>query len=517
MMEDTYGEAAHCGGVDDESDAVVLLQSRAARKTEASVASREAPGKTAQPLGDLAGAASEVEGGDQVHTLDADSDSSLTDPDLGVVSFGKASAAVKRLNVTKEQLLDALASLATWYPKLAPFLVKHRQLLLRVAWTGTKPPQGTPEPSQDKLVPASPRFGQADEGSHWLSTLGDCQAAETKCVFPSVGLMLSASGLTFPKGAVKKAVLRILRERKIASTSAAEGAKASGDRGLLGVRTIAQSLGGPGDIMGSPIKLSTFARGVFQELWAGDGLWDVIESLAVELSFWDWVTTLVPMIAKGAGWVLTNGTANLAVAIGVGSDDVMDVVTALVEFGKSCLGESEEEVIKGSNLTWTVGPAVGPGRSPSAARPEGDQGHAPQVVGPARPHSSKGARQVAINGSNVTMLGPSSESKVGVNASNLTWVFGDTRPTSSEEASGGTSANLKSAAQGRAGASDGEKAVASGSGSAAVGDRAAGSRGWERWCKSAWLRKSTTPELLRSACRGTTARSGASQVDPAAT
>jgi len=253
---------------------------------------------------------------DMFHKLDADGDGKITAADLDKDSFAEASVDVRRLNITKAQIVDALALMASLDPRLGPFLVKHHQLAVFTAWTGQNPPAGSPEPSADEITPVEEEDGRRMWG------LSDCDAAIITTLVPTVNLLLSALSLHLPGGKLGKAVLKYARKSK---------------KFLRKVNFIVKRLGGPKKIRGGgPAKISSFIFRVGKEMWKSGVLKKALNEAIKSLSWWDYVKIGAPALAAVAGFFLTAGTANLVAVIVAGGVAVGELTAALIDVGKSC-------------------------------------------------------------------------------------------------------------------------------------------------------------------------------------
>jgi len=317
---ETAGAADVCDSAETGCDDVGLLQIHPSSKAEEAMLDF-----TLADAGALENESVEEEGAKGIdqqkwsgmfHKLDTDGDGKITGADLDKDSFAEASVDVKRLNITKAQLQDALALMARLDPKLAPFLVKHGQLAVYTAWTGQKPPPGSPEPSADEITPV-----EEDDGRR-MWELGDCEAALIMTLVPTVNLLLSALAIRLPGGKLAKAVLKYARKSK---------------RFLKAVNKIVSTLGGPDKITGGgPPTMAKFIFQVGKEMWNSGVLKDALNEAVKSLSWWDYVAVGAPALAAVAAFFVTAGTANLIAAIVAGGVSVGELTVALVDVGKSC-------------------------------------------------------------------------------------------------------------------------------------------------------------------------------------
>merc|ERR1719330_1352938 len=253
---------------------------------------------------------------DMFHKLDSDGDGKLTAADLDKDSFVEASGDVKRLNITKAQIADALGLMASLDPKLAPFLVKHSQLAVFTAWTGKTPPAGSPEPSEDEITPV-----EEDDGRR-MWELGYCEAAIIQTLVPTVNLLLAALAIRLPGGKLAKAILKYARRSK---------------KFLGAVNEIVENLGGPDNVAGGgPSKLGQFIFQVGKEMWETGVLKQSLNEALKSLSVWDYISIGAPALAALAAFFVSAGTANLVAVIVAGGVSVGDLTMAIVDIGKSC-------------------------------------------------------------------------------------------------------------------------------------------------------------------------------------
>lgn len=256
--------------------------------------------------------------------MDVDGDGQLTAADLVGASRDNASEEVLAMNITKWSCQEAIATVATWYPKAAPFLVKYQPLVLYTAWTGLQPPPGTPEPTESEMVPAS--FLQAAEEDseasleEALAKLSACHRAILHTVLPTMNIFLSAVGLRVP-GKVTGALAKGL---------------AKSSKLLRKVETIVKLSGGPSKLLGSKARLPGFIFKVGKELWDHGLLSEALRAARKSMGWWDWTTTIVPLLASLVGFFATGGTANIAIAVTMGGVNVVDLTLALRDVAKTC-------------------------------------------------------------------------------------------------------------------------------------------------------------------------------------
>ena len=246
--------------------------------------------------------------------LDVDGDGSITPSDVEKASWLQGSALVQRLNISKQDCREASALLATWYPKLAPFLVRHAQEVLLSAWTGSAP-AGLPEPDVGFA------FEDREKAGLQLTELTDCEDALLKTILPAFNLVTSVVGLSLPNSASEALLQRVSMDVSLLSK----------------VQTLISELGGPGEIVKNTEVTASFVFKVAAELWNEGVLATVLNEVRQSMSWWDWVSTSVPMVASLSSFFLTGSTLNLVIAVGLGGINVVNLGKALMSLEGACL------------------------------------------------------------------------------------------------------------------------------------------------------------------------------------
>ena len=250
--------------------------------------------------------------------LDLDGDGSITPSDVAKASWLQGSVLVKRLNISKQDCREATALLATWYPKLAPFLVRHAQEVLLSAWTGVKPFEASEPREQDLALAAysAVRSPQPQE----LLELSDCQEALLETVPPVLNLATSVVGLSLPHSAAEAVLKRVSLDASF----------------LAKVHIVVSELGGPDKILKNTEATASFVFRIAAELWNDGVLATAMDEIRLSMSWWDWVSTAVPMIASLSSFFLTGSTLNLVIALGLGGVNVVNLGKALTSTAQAC-------------------------------------------------------------------------------------------------------------------------------------------------------------------------------------
>ncbi|CAE7883049.1 unnamed protein product [Symbiodinium sp. KB8] len=249
--------------------------------------------------------------------LDLDGDGSITPSDVAKASWLQGSVLVKRLNISKQDCREATALLATWYPKLAPFLVRHAQEVLLSAWTGVKPFEAS-EPREQDLALAAYSAGSPQPQE--LLELSDCQEALLETVPPVLNLATSVVGLSLPHSAAEAVLKRVSLDASF----------------LAKVHIVVSELGGPDKILKNTEATTSFVFRIAAELWNDGVLATAMDEIRLSMSWWDWVSTAVPMIASLSSFFLTGSTLNLVIALGLGGVNVVNLGKALTSTAQAC-------------------------------------------------------------------------------------------------------------------------------------------------------------------------------------
>ncbi|CAE7693314.1 unnamed protein product [Symbiodinium sp. CCMP2592] len=251
--------------------------------------------------------------------LDLDGDGSITPSDVEKASWLQGSVLVQRLNISKQDCREATALLAAWYPKLAPFLVRHAQEVLLSAWTGAKPFEAPEPPEQDLALAAYESLSLRSQPPELLE-LSDCQEALLETVPPVLNLVTSVVGPSLPHSAAEALLKRVSLDVSF----------------LAKVHQVVSELGGPDKILRNTEATASFVFRIATELWNDGVLATALDEIRLSMSWWDWVSTAVPMIASLSSFFLTGSTLNLVIALGLGGVNVVNLGKALSSTAQAC-------------------------------------------------------------------------------------------------------------------------------------------------------------------------------------
>jgi hypothetical protein len=287
--------------------------------------------------------------------LDVDGNNVISSEEVARASMFEASSTCKKLNITRNDIREALAVLVEVMPKLTPYMVKNSQVMVYSAWTGQKPPPGTPEPSQDDWEVAVNESALVGESTDQLTK---CQGALISTIFPAVGILLSITGIRLPTDAgeelAQKIAFKIGKNYKL----------------LKKLKTV-YKFADPGKIESSKITAVKFVKRVAKELWDSGVLKEAFTEVLRDLSWWEWTTIAVPALGSLAGFVVTggaSGTINIAIGAATFAIELGDLMfavrlvrtrcrnEALLELpaGKSALAMLQNEFGEDDDLSWTA-------------------------------------------------------------------------------------------------------------------------------------------------------------------
>jgi len=254
-------------------------------------------------------------------TLDVDHDGTVTPADLSKAAAYEASESCEQL--TKEDVRNGLALVAEHQPKLAPYLLKHSQLVLYSAWTGRDPPLGSPEPSRKELMIPS----HMPILLHHANVSLVAMKVGKECVWPLISLTMSlisiwrvAIGAYLPsvtKQQFESALKRLLSRRPDVLDKIIK--RIPDDVDLYRIQTIMACV-----------------MAVGSELWKSGLISDAVYEAFESMGWWEWIQIIVPFIAAIVLAYSTGGAINGAAAMSMIALNMVWLTAAIVNVNKKC-------------------------------------------------------------------------------------------------------------------------------------------------------------------------------------
>lgn len=218
-------------------------------------------------------------------------------------------SAASRPKLNRQQLAEALDSMAEWFPEEKTRLVKHREAIIRHVLEGTAPGANSPLLREKTTLMTNEMLVES------AAPLSPCLEAILMFVVDAVFFVLGLLGL------------HVSNQERIARALFRE-------LGVDTLRGLQRAIHNFNEAEGATKKAKALFA-ILGGIYKAGGFGAVFKVLKDEMSWWEWVKTGVVAVAQLTAWFATDGAAFIAEAV-LSIMSATTLIEAGIKVDKAC-------------------------------------------------------------------------------------------------------------------------------------------------------------------------------------